>query len=199
MNTAPGRTAGIRLIGSLISPALAALCLMPLGCKSSDSDVERSLVGVVERIDFGGPTSYVTCGKVYVGADPDAEQVELAARRGVEVLICVGPVGTGLDGSALDRARWLELEVEQVRFDGARPTDLDIERALELLEAPRDGRILLHSPQGGWAAGLLAILRVERMGIDPSDALAEARHAGLEPGPQEDFMIERLGLGTFAH
>lgn len=178
-------------LGSLLAGSVAA------GCKSSSNDTAEVQVGVVERVDFGGPASYVFCGKTYVGAVPDAEQVELAARRGVELVLSIGPVGSGLSAEALDRARWLELQVEEVHFDGPTPTDLDVQRALELLTAERPGRVLMHSTQGGWAAGMLAIARVERMGVEPAEALAEARHAGLDPGPQETFLIERLGLGTF--
>ena len=177
-------------------PLLAIGCIAA-GCKSSSNDALEVQAGVVNRVDFGGPASYVFCGKTYVGAVPDAEQVELAARRGVELVLSVGPVGGGLSPEALDRARWLELQVEQVHFDGPVPTDLDVQRALELLTTERPGRILMHSPQGGWAAGMLAIARVESMGVEPAEALAEARHAGLDPGPQETFIIERLGLGTF--
>jgi hypothetical protein len=185
-----------RFVQRALAPIVVSLLLC--GCRSADTEVEVREVGVVERVDFGGPSSYVFCGQMYVGGSPDAEQVELAARRGVELVLAVGPVGSGLSEAALERARWLELEVAQVHFDGAQPTDADVSRALELLAAPRRGRTLLHSPQGGWAASLLAIARVEQMGVEPAEALAEARHAGLDPGPQESFTIERLGLGTFA-
>ncbi|MHC4378032.1 MAG: hypothetical protein ACYS26_15640, partial [Planctomycetota bacterium] len=107
-------------------PLIALGCLFAggftTGCKSSSNDTLEVQVGVVERVEFGGPASYVFCGKTYVGAVPDAEQVELAARRGVELVLSIGPVGSGLSAEALDRARWLELQVEQVHFDGPTPT-----------------------------------------------------------------------------
>ena len=187
----------MRFLHALLVAGGVLVCGFAASCKSSSKDSLEVQAGAVERVDFDGPTSYVFCGNAYVGAVPDAEQVELAARRGVELVLSIGPVGSGLSDEALDRARWLELQVERVHFDGSVPTDLDVQRALDWMTAERRGRVLMHSTQGGWAAGMLAIARVECMGVEPTEALAEARHAGLDPGPQETFIIERLGLGTF--
>lgn len=111
---------------------------------------------------------------LWFGSRPSPEDLELAARRGVEQVIDL----CSSDSAELVRAA-SELGL-------AWTSTQDTGEVLDLLATETSA--LMFCEDGSGSAALFAIHRVLHVGLPIEDALEEARRAGLEPGAGEELV-----------
>ncbi len=148
----------------------------------------------VRRADMAGLTRCYLVDRIYVCSQPDAEALELAERRGVEVVIDLRDVIPD-DPEEFDIARSvrdLGLRYEWIPFQSGLIEDEVVDRAMDLLTAEGRGQVLVFSETGARGAMLLAIYRTSVMNVSISRALEDARRCGMKPGASEDQVRRQI-------
>ena len=132
----------------------------------------------------------------WFGGQPNAEDLDLARRRGIERVIAVIEVDPSepslQEVCAQLGMEWVELGVTP----GEHIPDETLERALAMLADERSAHTLMFCPDGSWCAMLFAIHRVVDQNMSLDEALVEARRSGMRPNGQEQFVrdaVQRLG------
>ncbi len=176
--------------------ALAAALPGP-GCASSRrADEADAPYPVLEGADFGGMQNVSQCGHVWVGSRPAAADLELAVRRGVELVVDVTAPAGAQRLELAQAADELGLEYVAIGGDSATLDDADVDVFLDALARAESSPVLVFCDNGGRSAQLLAIFRVLRDGVPLQAALEDARKGGMKPGDDEEFVrrqVDRLG------
>jgi protein tyrosine phosphatase (PTP) superfamily phosphohydrolase (DUF442 family) len=143
--------------------------------------------------DFGSMQNVSSSGNLWIGGMPSAEDLELAQRRGVELVI---------DLSVPSEARTCDVAVECRKLGIAYAsagitTDSKLTSGsvdLVLAELRREPPVptLVFSGTGSRSATYLAIYRVLDLGVPLKEALIEARQAGMQAGPSADFVCSEV-------
>ncbi len=183
----------------LLAAAAAALVALP-ACRSLDLSPEEELGWPeLREAELGQMANVHVCGPLWFGSAPARADLELAARRGIEVVIDATSPAEALD---YDWARVCErLGLEPVDLEVGEE-DLDAEQVDFFLglfggqSASRlGGDVLLYCGNGQRSATLFAIYRVVLLGVPLELAVHEARRAGMKPGEPEQFVrrqVQRL-------
>ena len=178
--------------------ALAACLLVGLtsGCGSMDEIDEGERIHHVENGELADMTNVCFYGQLWVGGQPSAEALELAARRGVELVIDLSREGElEFDASAVCQREGLEYQAVPCFGLGEDEQGIDefaLDAVLELLDEHAGRPTLMFSRSGSEAALVFALHRGSSAGLSIEEAVAEARRAGLKPGVSEDELREQL-------
>ncbi len=184
---------------TLCAPFLAlSVAFAAPGCASDRSGQEPGVpYPVLEGADFGGMQNVSQCGQVWVGTRPGRNDLELAVRRGVQLVIDATAPGA-LDMGELRRAAVsLGLQYVAIGSESVVLQNADVDRFLETIETVGQEPVLVFCDNGGRSAQLLAIFRVIHDGVPLRDALEDARRSGMKPGADEDFVrgqVARLSV-----
>jgi hypothetical protein len=174
-----------------------ALALASGGCRAARSVAPPVVVGPrVHAAEFGSMRNVSRVGALWIGSYPSPSDLDLAARRGVDVLIdlsapCERPtwdLAAACARLGLDR---VDVGVASAKRIG----DREVDRCLEALRSVGARQALLFCTNGDRAAMFLAIHRAADQGLPLEQALDEARRAGMKPGHSEAFVraqAERL-------
>ena len=178
--------------------ALAACLLVGLtsGCSSMGEDDGGERIHHVENGELADMTNVCHYGQLWVGGQPSAEALELAARRGVELVIDLSREGElEFDASAVCQREGLEYQAVPCFGLGEDEQGIDefaLDAVLELLDEHAGRPTLMFSRSGSEAALVFALHRGSSAGLSIEEAVAEARRAGLKPGVSEDELREQL-------
>jgi len=178
--------------------ALATCLLVGLtsGCGSMDEIDEGERIQHVENGELADMTNVCFYGQLWVGGQPSAEALELAARRGVELVIDLSREGElEFDASAVCQREGLEYQAVPCFGLGEDEQGIDefaLDAVLELLDEHAGRPTLMFSRSGSEAALVFALHRGSSAGLSIEEAVAEARRAGLKPGVSEDELREQL-------
>lgn len=163
-----------------------ALLAILLGCSSRR--VERETLDPrvrVHRADMGAVTSCHLVDRIYVCSLPDAEALELAERRGVELVLDLrGPDEEDAQGLAR-KVRDLGMRYERIPFAVPLIDDGTVDRAMAWLTEPDRPQVLVFSESGERGAMLTAIYRSVVLRVPIPDAMEDARRCGMKPGESE--------------
>lgn len=179
-------------------PSLLPLALLlPLlgACRSGGGPVhDTPPYPALEVAELGSMRNVSRVGDVWFGSAPNPGDLDLAVRRGVQLVIdlsspdekveCDVAVAAGERG-----LRYLDAGDTAVELAGDRAVDL----VLRELDRANGQPVLLFCGNGGRCAAFVAIRRVARQGVPLEQALVEARRAGMKPGEPEDFVRAQVG------
>lgn len=172
------------------------LALALPGCRSGGAAAPVVIGAKVTPAEFGSMHNVSRVGALWIGSYPSPSDLDLAARRGVDVVIDLSAESErpGWDlAAACGR-----FGIEHVRIGVASPKrvgDEEVDRCLAALRRAGGRQALLFCAHGDRAAMFLAIHRAADQGLPIADALDEARRAGMKPGLPEAFVrqqVERL-------
>lgn len=178
-----------------LPPVLILALLVPLAaCTAPGRRASAPAQPVLESSEMGSMHNVSVSGDIWMGSCPDADDLDLAARRGIARVIDLRSTAerrvSGEDGRELAPA-CAELDLELVEADVpedlARVSDAAVDQVLELL-GRGDAKTLLLCRDGRRSALFFAIHRVVHEGVALEEALLEARRCGVPPGPDEDFV-----------
>lgn len=167
-------------------PGLLLTALALGGCQSASS-TEAAAVVHLEPAKFGGLKSCFQWGQMYLGSVPGPEELELAARRGVGLLLDLRQSPAPDPALAL-QARDLGMEYAHAPIDPEQLGDGEVDRALTALAAAEDRPALLFCETGSRAAMVAALFRIERQPDSLERAIEDARRAGMKPGSSESAL-----------
>jgi len=192
----------IRSLPEVAVAALAAplgLLLLAAACGSTRGAEDVGPELVPSRL--GGLRCSMTYDGDWLGGMPSSERIaedlELASRRGVEVVLDLrSPEARGaLPLDVYAGALGLSLVAVDVGIgeaeDGAPVTEGGVDRVRALLETPGRRRVLLLDDDGTLASMIYAIHLAADEGIDEDTALRAARATGLGDGG-ERFVREQI-------
>lgn len=171
-------------IPSWLGLLLAGLTLA--GCQSASS-TEAAAVVHLEPAKFGGLKSCFQWGEMYLGSVPGPEELELAARRGVGLLLDLRQ-SPAQDSALSLQARDLGMEYAHAPIDPEQLSDGEVDRALTALAAAEERPALLFCETGSRAAMVAALFRIERQPDSLERAIEDARRAGMKPGSSESAL-----------
>ena len=183
-------------MNSILLPALGFfLIVTSTACRSpraSRPTVDPKLE--VRRADMGGVTRCYVVDRIYVCSIPDESDLELAQRRGVELVIDLREeIPTGPDAFDVERGlRDLGLPYEWIPLPDGGISNASVDRAIELLAAEDRGQVLMFSDTGARGAMLLAIYRSSVLGVSRLEALEDARRFGMKPGASEQQVRQQM-------
>lgn len=186
-----GGLGGLGVLAVLV-PMLSSSCQ----ANRSGGEAGPSPVALETTVDLGSMTNVCVCGELWLGGGPEAEDLELAARRGVEQIIDLCADGElGFDARALcerEGIDYLHIPIDLESLD-----ETGVDRVLEALRLGHGRRTLMFSKSGSDAAMLFAIHRAVHGGLAVEAALAEGRRAGMKPGAPEEVVktqVSRIRL-----
>ncbi len=173
------------------SPLPLAL-LLPLlaACRSGVVQVhDTPPYPTLEVAELGSMRNVSRVGDVWFGSAPNAGDLDLAVRRGVQLVIDLSTPDEKVECDVAAVAgekglRYLDVGDSAAELAGERAVDL----VLRELDQAAGQPVLLFCGNGGRCAAFVAIQRIARQGVPPEQALVEARRAGMKPGEPEDFV-----------
>lgn len=180
-----------RLAGSVLALSLA-LC----GCRAGGAAAPVVIGAKVHPAEFGSMHNVSRVGALWIGSYPSQSDLDLAARRGIDVVIDLAAEGERPSWDLASACARLAIEHVRIGIAGSkRIGDDDVDRCLAALRRAGGSQALLFCAHGDRAAMFLAIHRAADQGLPLEAALDEARRAGMKPGPPEAFVrrqVERL-------
>ena len=119
--------------------------------------------------------------KLYRGAQPGEGGIRRLRELGINTIINLRGASKRTRAQEAE-ARALGLNYFNVALPNwARPQNERVERILEIINAPENGRVLVHCKEGVDRTGMIvAIYRMRHDGWSSNDALAEAERAGMK-------------------
>jgi len=180
---------------------LGLLLTVLAACASfGDSGVDGGVEpGTIERSELGSARNVTVLGDLTMSGQPAAEDLELAAKRGVTRVINIRTTPElerlGWDEGA--RCAELGLEYVHLPFRGDTATDEVYDGLIQLLDmpAPDAGGTLFHCASGNRTAMIVALLRMQRDGVAYDAALADAQAAGMKPSSLAPLEAQATRLG----
>jgi uncharacterized protein (TIGR01244 family) len=150
--------------------------------------------GEPERADLGNLSRCFFADGVYVCSQPDGDALELAARRGVSLVIDLRTSDSVAEGDVdLARvARDLGLRYERAPLRSELMDDAQVDRVLAFLADPARGQVLMFCESGAKSAMLFAIHRAVALDVPIEVALEDARGAGMKPGASENQVRRQI-------
>lgn len=188
--------------------ALIPLVCASLACKSFRESLEvPPPYPPMQDAQLGNMVNVFSCGPLWFGSAPTLEDLDLASRRGLEMVlsVCTPREDPDFDLAAECEALGLEFvdlggsqeELSDEQVDrGLREIETSIQRALSRADSTSempDGGLLVFCGDGSRSAVLVAIHRAALQGVPIEKALLEARRAGMKPGESEDFVRSQVG------
>ncbi|QDU86410.1 hypothetical protein Pla163_35610 [Planctomycetes bacterium Pla163] len=163
------------------------------GCASSD-EARAADVAPLETVELGALDSVFRCGDLYLASEPDAEVLDLAARRGFGAVIDLRNEAALERTPLSSQARRLGLSYSHVAIDPLALDDAAVDRVLAELDALSavDAPVLLFSDTGDGSATVFAIYRAAVQGVGVEEALADGRAAGMKPGVSEAQVVRQV-------
>ena len=166
---------------------LAATCA---GCVAGSREVIVDQP-MLEADELGAMTNVYVSGDLWIGSRPCVEDLRLAARRGVQLVVDLCTDGErGFDAEAVCTEAGLEYYAVPIALD--RLDDHDVDAVIELLEDAEGRPTLMFSKSGSDAAMFLAIYRGVKRNLRVADALATGRRAGMKPGAPGEHVREQM-------
>lgn len=164
------------------------LCLAP-ACRSGSGREAPAAYPPLVPGDFGGMHNVSTAGPIWIGGMPDAEDLELAQRRGIERVIDISVPSETHECDVVSECSQLGLDYATAGLvDEDRLTSESVDLVLAELEEEDLPSTLMFCGTGGRCAIYLAIYRVMQLHVPLEEALVEARRAGMEAGEWSDFV-----------
>jgi protein tyrosine/serine phosphatase len=119
--------------------------------------------------------------KLFRGAQPRDGGISRLRELGIKTIINLRGASKRTRAQEAE-ARALGLNYFNVALPNwGRPQDERVERILELIDAPENGRVLVHCREGVDRTGMIvAVYRMRHDGWSSNDALAEADRAGMK-------------------
>jgi uncharacterized protein (TIGR01244 family) len=179
-------------------PAVSIALLLSLSLTSCESfDRAEGPTGIeLTRSELGGLSNTTEWGEFYMGGQPTAADLELAAKRGVTRVINIRTdfEVESVDYNEGDLSAELGMEYIHVPVSWASMTDAKFDSLMQLVNAETDGKTLFHCASGNRVSVFVAAHRVIEAGVSYDDALKDARTAGMKPTskPILDGQIARL-------
>lgn len=180
--------------------ALSVLVVLVLaatpGCLS-DRRAAAPSWPTLEPAELGSMSNVSVTAGIWAGGMPSPDDLALAQRRGVARILSLCSeedcVAAGIDTACATLG--LEWHSLQQNVDGP-ISDEAVVRALNLLGDPGAPPTLIFCGDGTVTAFVLAVHRMVHQGVDPEQALMDARRSGLEAGDTESRALDladRLG------
>lgn len=183
-------------------PGLALLLLAGCGLLRKSSSGPPP-IEALQSDELGSMTNVSVCGDLWVGGQPHRDDLDLASRRGIELILDLsGPGELGFDPAATCRRLkmlYVSAPLRIAESDDFRQEDLN--RVLEILEYQQGRTMLMFSSSGSEAALAFALHRARTEGLTSEEAELEARRAGMKPGRAVKLLkqqFELLSLGSVA-
>jgi len=184
------RTLSLHLLSRLVAAAL--LVASGSACRSSESGDPTAAYPAVVSADFGGMRNVSVAGPIWFGASPSGEDLELARRRGIRLVIDLTRPGEEKPSDVATICQRLGLDYIDAHLpDTPLPTSESVDYVLQCLTNDEDAPKLMFDGTGGRCAMFLAIYRAADQKVPLEDALTEARRAGMKPGEPEQFVREQ--------
>jgi protein tyrosine phosphatase (PTP) superfamily phosphohydrolase (DUF442 family) len=110
---------------------------------------------------------------LFTGGMPTSEQLTDAARRGVQIVINLAPheVSNALPGET-ELVTSLEMQYINIPVIWTTPTKDGLNRFMDIMDANKDKRILVHCQANFRATAFVALYRILRHGWNAEDAMA---------------------------
>ena len=126
---------------------------------------------------------------LFTGGMPDAEQLSDAAQKGVELVINLAPhdVPNALPGET-ELIRSLGMHYANIPVNWTTPTQDGLDRFMELMDANKDRKVLVHCQANFRATAFVALYRILRQGWSAEDAMADMHQIWDE----EDYPIWKM-------
>lgn len=112
--------------------------------------------------------------KLFTGGMPTAEQLQDAAHKGVEVVVNLAPheVPNALPGET-ELVNSMGMQYMNIPVNWSTPTRDGLDRFMDLMDANRDRKILVHCQANFRATAFVAMYRVLRQGWKQDEAMAD--------------------------
>lgn len=151
---------------------------------------------------MGSMNNVSVSGNIWMGSAPAPDDLDLAARRGIERVIDLrSSAEREVAGRATEefvaacQELGLELLEVEVPEDLSATRNSTVDEVVSLL-ADHESRTLLLCRDGRRSAVFFALHRIVNEDVSVEDALIEARRCGMAPGEDEAFLLrqsQRLG------
>jgi len=177
--------------------ALPALLLagvfLAAGCRSLDlADPDDRPWPPVEESDLGHMVNVHTAGPIWFGGAPRKADIDLAARRGVRVVVDAATETERPEYDLEKLCRRYDIRVAVLGVDDAGLAEAQVDAFLAVMEKAADEEVLLFCGNGGRSAMLVAIYRAVHVGVPVDEVVREARRAGMKPGDSETFVRDQV-------
>lgn len=163
--------------------------LLPGACRTSPPEEEPPAYPPLVPADFGAMHNVSQTGELWIGGMPNAADLELAQRRGVQLVL---DLSVSTDARTCDVAaecRKLKIAYASAGISTeSRLTSGSVDLVLAELDRTPPVPTLMFSGTGSRSAAYLAIYRVVRLGLPLEEALIEARRAGMRSGDSVEFV-----------
>jgi protein tyrosine phosphatase (PTP) superfamily phosphohydrolase (DUF442 family) len=153
-----------------------------------------------ELAELGTTRNVTALGDLILAGQPSAEDLGLAARRGITRVINLRTPAEmeRVDFDQAARCAELGLDYVGIAIDFTTMDDATFDAVLELLDrpAPDGGKTLLHCASGNRVAVFVAVRRMLQDGVSYEEALIDAQAGGMKPGslPTLEAQAARRGL-----
>ncbi len=128
-------------------------------------------------------------GPIWIGGMPTKDDLELAQRRGIQLVIDISVPSEPRTSDIPSECRLLGLDYATAGLaDGDRLTAESVDLVLAELEKEGATPALMFCGTGSRSAMYLAIYRVIVLGVPLEEALVEARRAGMQAGDAAEFV-----------
>lgn len=173
----------------LFGVALAVSLALAPACRSGSGGAAPAAYPLLVPGDFGGMHNVSTAGPIWIGGMPDAEDLELAQRRGIKRVIDISVPSEVHECDVVTECGQLGLDYATAGLvTEDRLTSESVDLVLAELADEDLPSTLMFCGTGGRCAIYLAIYRVMHLQVPLEDALVEARRAGMEAGESADFV-----------
>lgn len=186
-----------QLSGTLLLLSLLVAC-GGTGARRESAPARPSL----RNGQMGSMNNVSVSGNIWMGSAPAPDDLDLAARRGIERVIDLrSSAEREVAGRATEefvaacQELGLELLEVEVPEDLSATRNSTVDEVVSLL-ADHESRTLLLCRDGRRSAVFFALHRIVNEDVSVEDALVEARRCGMAPGEDEAFLLrqsQRLG------
>ncbi len=142
--------------------------------------------------ELGDMVNVCVCGDIWFGGLPNANDLDIAQRRGIETLVGLLPAKSEERAVLDQQSRDLGFERLFITLEPGQECDDAVDEVLGFLRREDRGPVLMVSPGGGAAAMMISIYRIVDDGVEPEAAMDAARRAGMKPGHSEETVLSQV-------
>jgi protein tyrosine phosphatase (PTP) superfamily phosphohydrolase (DUF442 family) len=158
-------------------------------CRSTTKNHELVSYPPLVPDEFGSMHNVSCAGPIWIGGMPSSDDLELAQRRGVELVIDLSVPSEESTCEVRTQCRLFGLTYASAGLENEdQLTSESVDLVLANLRSADLPPTLMFCGTGSRSAAYLAIYRVTELGVPLEDALVEARRAGMQVGAAAAFV-----------